>query len=138
MVTSETSNLPEPMREGRVLVVDLEPPAGQLIRWILAEEGLAVDLEPSAPAALTRVAWGRPALVLLSLPVGFPRRAVVGFAADLQRVGGGRVPLLLLDRASWTGEEVRQAGAVGFLPKPFKGIALVDAVWRALSPAPRG
>ena len=137
MRTSDPSNLHEPTREGRILVVDLEPDVGRLIRWILAEEGLAVETVSSPPAALEAVAQARPALVLLSPPAGLPRRTVAGFATELQRAGGP-VPLLLLDRAGWTPEEVRQVGAVGVLPKPFKGMASVEAVWRALSPAPRG
>ena len=138
MFTSEPARSPEPRRDGYVLVVDLEPDSGRFLRWILGEEGLGVATVPSAPAALERVARERPALVLLNLPVAHPRPATLGFGADLHRAGGGVVPLLLLDRALWTAEELRRAGAVGYLPKPFRGTRLVEAVWRALSPTPRG
>jgi DNA-binding response OmpR family regulator len=138
MLISEPSHPRGPAPDVRILVVDLEPDAGRPIRWILGEEGLGVETVPSAPAALERVARERPALVLLNLPLGHPRLATSGFGAELHRVGGGVVPLLLLDRALWTAEELRQAGAVGYLPKPFRGTQLVDAVWRALSTARRG
>jgi DNA-binding response OmpR family regulator len=113
MLISEPSSPRGPARDWGVLVVDLEPDVGRRIRWILAEEGLGVETVPSARAALERVARARPALVLLNLPLAHPRLATVGYATGLHRAGGGRVPLLLLDRASWTAEELRRAGAVG-------------------------
>ena len=138
MLTSEPSSSREPAREWCILVVDLEPDSGRFIRWILGEEGLGVETVLSGPAALERVVRARPPLIILNLPAGHSRLGTAEFAIALHRAAGDMVPLLVLDRASWTAEELRRAGAAGFLSKPFKGTQLVDVVWKALSATPRG
>lgn len=120
------------MTEGPdVLVIDDEPVVLEVIRRVLEEEGMSVAVANDAASGLAHRAAITCRLVLcdLMLPDGsgidvistmrerrrdLPMIVITGYATPESAAGA------------------REAGAAGFLPKPFTDVELLDAVRRAL------
>jgi signal transduction histidine kinase/ActR/RegA family two-component response regulator len=127
----------------RVLVVDDEPDARELVQQILRGHGAIVDIAPSAEDALARLQAG--AHDVLVSDIGMP--VTDGFELIRRvRSNPGRsiaeVKAIALTALTREQDEARalRSGFDAFLPKPLDAVALVDAVARlrpfALNDAP--
>jgi CheY-like chemotaxis protein len=116
----------------RILVVDDDPVILDLLAEQLGERGYFVVAARGVAAALEALAEDGFLLVLTDLRMA-PRD---GYALlrDV-RDRGSEIPVLLMSSFAPPGtpDRAKEAGAAGFLRKPFTEQQLVDAVSRALS-----
>ena len=135
-----TPDEPEPLSGVRVLVVDDEPDARELLAMVLEHAGAVVATADSADAAVRLLREG-PADVLVS-DIGMPGAdgyEFVGRVRALPASEGGRVPAVALT-AYATEEDRRRALDAGFeehIAKPVEPSDLVAAV-AALAGRARG
>lgn len=124
-------------RAPRVLVVEDDPHLRDALRWLLEDEGLAVDTADDGQQALDWLAAQRPALMVLDM--GLPLVDGDGVAAGLRRAHGSDVPIVLTTADGRAQEKARRVGAAAYLHKPFELEHFVQTVRRALdAPAPPG
>lgn len=112
-----------------MLVVDHDARSRAVVRAVLEADGLSVEEAPDGAAALARVADVQADPPVLVLDVVLPG---IGGIEVCRRLDTSAIPVLVL--TGWddpTAEQAcREAGARGFLTKPFSAIALLDAVER--------
>jgi signal transduction histidine kinase/CheY-like chemotaxis protein len=117
----------------RLLVVDDEPDARELLTAVLQARGATVQTAASVEAALAVVAESSQALHAVLCDVGMPGRDGYEFARALRALPaeqGGRLPLLAVT-AFARGEDRTRALLAGFnahLAKPVDGLELVAVV----------
>ena len=115
----------------RILIVDDDPVVLDLVAEQLGERGYAVLAVSGVEAALEALDEDHVRLVLTDIRMA-PRD---GYALlrDVQD-SGSEIPVLLMSSFAPPGapEQAKEAGAAGFLRKPFTQQQLVDAVRRAL------
>ena len=120
MDTSERSPLP------LVLVVEDEPYIRDVLRWVMEDEGYPVVTAGDAREAVGLLSQHRPGLILLDWML--PHGGGVGVLAALRRLYPDTPPALVISALDQIADTVRQAGAVGFLRKPFEIETLIEAV----------
>ena len=118
-----------------MLVVEDEPAVAALEARLLEDAGLAVAVAPDGGAALATLGRQRPDLVVLDLALP----VASGFCV-LEVLKGdpatAAVPVLVVTALDFTeAQEVAQAGADGFLTKPFEATEFVARATRLLTGA---
>ena len=113
-----------------ILVVDDDPGLREIIRETLEDEGLLVDVARDGLQALELASRRRPELVILDW--GLPLWDGDVVAAQLRRVHGDALRVLIVTADGRAAEKARRAGAFAYLHKPFDVNALVDVVRRGL------
>jgi two-component system KDP operon response regulator KdpE len=116
---------------GPVLVVDDDPDVRQVLRWALEDAGFEVLTASDGPTALAQAGLRAPDVVVLDH--GLPNTDGTHVAADLRRICGEHLPILLVTADGRAAEKARRSGAYSFLHKPFDDAALVDAVRRGFA-----
>ena len=128
------------MEGRRILVVDDEPDARDLVRQLLGECGATVDVAESATAALAHLAANHYDVVVSD--IGMPHEdghALIRRIRTQDPGGNGAVPAIALT-AYARGEDIAKAMAAGFqlhAPKPLEPgvlISLVAALARGRAP----
>ncbi len=121
------------MRGARILVVDDEPTAVNLIGAILRREGCEVTSAPDGDAGLRRFREYAPDLVLLD--VVLPK--LDGFELCARLRESSDVPVIMLSALPNERDRARclRLGANDYLAKPFEINELVARVRAALPPA---
>ena len=114
-----------------ILVVDDDPAILATVEEILTSEGYAVATATNGAQALEVIEQTRPALVLLDMRM--PVLDGWGFARGL-RARGVAVPVLVMTAAQDARRWAEEIAAVGYLPKPFRLLDLLDAVERFVPP----
>lgn len=119
----------------KLLIVDDEFGLARLVGEILTDEGYTVRLAMNGREGLDKALAERPDLILsdIMMPVMDGVALLKALQADAQLAG---VPVLLMSSMSESAVAARCSGYVGFLHKPFKLDALVDAIARHLSTSP--
>ncbi|HET9450062.1 MAG TPA: response regulator [Aggregicoccus sp.] len=120
-------------RSPTVLIVDDDLFVRRLLEDALTESGLALRLLQAADGeeALTVAARERPEVVLLDLFM--PRLSGLEVLAQLRtEVPESRVVVISSMDAEPVIEQALQAGAAGFIAKPFHPLEIVSAVREAL------
>jgi CheY-like chemotaxis protein len=119
-----------PLQGTRVLVVDDEPDARELVTVILEQAGAEVVAAPSARAALAAIADWHPTVLVTD--IGMPEQDGYALLAELRR-RGVKIPALAVTAYGQVEDRERalRAGFQLHLPKPVEPAVLVDAV-RAL------
>ena len=119
----------------RILVVDDDSVVLDLIAEQLGEHGYSVVTVRGVEEALEALAEDRFLLVLSDIRMA-PRDGYALLRGV--RDGGSRIPVLLMSSFAPLGtlERAKEAGAAGFLRKPFTEQQLVDAVSGVLPQPP--
>jgi DNA-binding NtrC family response regulator len=117
-----------------VFVVDDEPVVLGAVRRVLESEGMRVESAPSAEAALVNPALRTCRLVLCDLML--PRRSGLELLEEARR-RRPELPVVMMTGYGTAENEARalQAGALGFLRKPFDPTELMEEVCSALAAA---
>jgi DNA-binding response OmpR family regulator len=116
----------------RVLVVDDDASVRRSVRWILEDEGLAVESAGDGREALSSARRRRPSLVLLDMSL--PTASGEQVAAGLHALYGSGVPIIVITALGQIEARSRRVGALDYLLRPFEVEALLAAVRRALAP----
>ncbi len=116
----------------RILVVDDEPFIRELVQETLASLDYAVELAGDGPAALAAAAARPPDLVLLDVRLG---GELDGLEVCRRLNAGPKPPIVIFLTGLASAEDAdaaREAGAQGYLTKPFSPLELLERVERAL------
>ena len=121
-----------PAASGRILVVDDNRTNRFVIEKMLADTGYTLDLAVDGPAALSAATAGMPDLVLMDISMpgmdGFEAcRRIRGMEAETGRTGA-RILALTANDARTERLAARDAGMDGFLTKPIRKAALLEAI----------
>lgn len=117
----------------RVLAVDDSPTMRGLIAAALSPRGFDVFLAEDGIDGLDRLAEADPHLVITD--INMPRLDGFGVIEGVRRsTSHGSIPVLVLTTESGADlkARARQAGATGWLVKPFDDDRLVDIIHRVL------
>ena len=121
---------PRPATQSRVLVIDDDPAARDLLRLYLEDAGFAVTLASSAEDAFAKLGGMRPDLITLDLTMpgmdGFGFLAAYGQTEHLRGI-----PLLVISGAE-TPEKALAVGAQAVLAKPIRRHEFLQVVRRML------
>src|SRR5215471_15260436 len=117
-----------------VLVVDDDPDVRQVVRWALEDAGFDVLTAADGPTAFAQAEMRTPGVVVLDH--GLPSTDGSHVAAGLRQICGEHLPILFVTADGRAAEKARQAGAYGFIHKPFDDAVLVAAVRRGFASAP--
>jgi CheY-like chemotaxis protein len=115
-------------RPTRVLVVDDERDVRTLVCHILADQGYEVDSAVDGREALEKIRASAPDLVVLDLMMP----EVDGWHVLRELKGTVGAPRVVVLSAFGDAGRVAEAGAAGFLAKPFRFAQLIDACRKAL------
>ena len=113
----------------RILVVDDERDVRSLVCHILIDHGYQVEQAVDGREALAKIQASPPDLVVLDLMMP----EVDGWQVLRELQGRDSRPRVVVLSAFGDVKRVTEAGAVGFLAKPFRFAQLVDTCQRALS-----
>jgi DNA-binding response OmpR family regulator len=113
----------------RILVVDDERDVRSLVCHILVDQGYEVDQAVDGREALEKIQAKTPDLVVLDLMMP----EVDGWQVLRELQGRPTRPRVVVLSAFGDVKRATEAGAVGFLAKPFRFAQLVDTCQRALS-----
>jgi DNA-binding response OmpR family regulator len=113
----------------RILVVDDERDVRTLVAHILVDQGYEVDQAGDGREALDKIQASRPDLVVLDLMMP----DVDGWQVLRELQALEVRPRVVVLSAFGDAKRVTDAGAVGFLAKPFRFAQLVDTCQRALA-----
>jgi DNA-binding response OmpR family regulator len=127
----DASSLEDPQAPARILVIDDDPQMRELIRAALTDEGLTVETAADGRQALQRAARRPPTLVVLV--ISLPGVAGYEVATRLRTAHGAALPILVITADGRPAQKAQQAGAYGYLTKPFDLDALLAAVQRGLT-----
>jgi FixJ family two-component response regulator len=119
-----------PGEQPRIVVVEDDDGMRQAIERVLQAAGLAVASFASAEAALE----ADPAAACLVLDIYLPGMSAFELYRQLAAAGKGLPALFITarDEPAVRDEAERLGGAGSYLPKPFSGRALLDAISQAL------
>jgi DNA-binding response OmpR family regulator len=112
----------------RILVVDDERDVRSLVCHILVDQGYQVEQAVDGRDALAKIQASAPDLVVLDLMM--PELDGWQVLSELKTMAS-RPPVVVLS-AFGDVQRVTDAGAIGFLAKPFRFAQLVDTCQRAL------
>ena len=112
----------------RILVVDDERDVRSLVCHILVDQGYQVDQAVDGREALQKIQSQSPDLVVLDLMMP----EVDGWQVLRELKALATRPRVVVLSAFGDLQRVTEAGAVGFLAKPFRFAQLVDTCQRAL------
>jgi hypothetical protein len=141
LVTAPTSGGSVRLDGIRVLVVDDEPDAREMIAMILEEQGATVEVAASAVEALRAAERARPDVLISD--IGMPDQDGYALLKNLRAQNGGREALIpALALTAYAGaHDAKMAGMAGFqrhLGKPVVPARLINAVaWLAGQPGGR-
>ncbi len=112
----------------RVLIIDDESVVRRLASIVLEREGYAIEQAPDGNAGLQALRDAERDFDLVLLDLSMP--GLDGWETlDAIRAEGFEVPVVLISGFNLSEEErMELGGAQGFLPKPFYGRQLIDAV----------
>jgi CheY-like chemotaxis protein len=115
--------------EHLILVVDDDPGIVGFLELALADEGYQVRAAVNGRDGLTRIAEGRPDLILLDM--NMPGMDGWQFCAELRQRGPelSSIPIVVMTAARDASLRSREVGAQGFLGKPFD----LDQLFRTIS-----
>jgi DNA-binding response OmpR family regulator len=113
----------------RILVVDDERDVRSLVCHILTDQGYQVDQAVDGREALDKILASRPDLVVLDLMMP----EVDGWQVLRELQGFAVRPRVVVLSAFGDAKRVAEAGAIGFLAKPFRFAQLLDTCQRALA-----
>jgi DNA-binding response OmpR family regulator len=113
----------------RILVVDDERDVRSLVCHILVDQGYVVEQAVDGREALAKIHASRPDLVVLDLMMP----EVDGWQVLRELKDLPSRPRVVVLSAFGDVKRVTEAGAIGFLAKPFRFAQLVDTCQRALS-----
>lgn len=121
-----------------ILLIDDDRELCELIKEVVAQRGLKVDVAHDGEQGLTLIKTGRFALVLLD--VMLPK--VDGFSVLSQVRQISDIPIIMLTAKGSRSDRVAglEAGADDYLPKPFgpdELLARIRAVWRRSQKTPQ-
>ena len=119
-----------------ILLVEDQPEIRDAVRWLLEDEGFAVETAGDGQDALARVTQLRPALIILDM--GLPILSGEGVVEGLQKLFTQVPPFILMTAAGGIAERARQLGAAGYVGKPFELDHLLEVVHRTLEPLGSG
>jgi len=119
-----------------ISIVDDDLSARRALRRLVQSAGYTVETFVSAPAFLASSSLNRTACLVLDIHLD----GMSGFGLA-ERLAADRIPIPIIfitarDDAA-TRERVEQAGVAAYLPKPFGGHALLDAIARAVDGGPK-
>lgn len=117
--------------ERPILVVDDDPSILETLAEFLDMEGYSVETAANGAEALESVEQTEPALVLLDMRM--PVLDGWGFVRALQD-RGRRLPILVMTAAQDARQWAEEVGAVGYVPKPFDLLDLLNTVDRLSGP----
>jgi DNA-binding response OmpR family regulator len=115
----------------KILVVDDDPEIRDVVRWLLEDEGWAVETASDGRDALDRATRARPALIVLDM--GLPILSGEEVAMRLHDVYAEPPPIIVVSADGRAGEKAARIGAASYLHKPFDVDVLVRLVQRTLS-----
>jgi DNA-binding NtrC family response regulator len=115
-----------------VLVIDDEPVVRDAVRLVLADAGLGVESAPDAEAGLAHPALARCRLVLIDLMLPGQSGLDALRAIRAQRPA---LPIVMITgyATDANADRAMQAGATGFLAKPFDETELLTLVRQVLA-----
>lgn len=116
-----------------ILIADDDADVRELFAFVLSGAGYEVTAVADGAAALTRLAYAPPALVILDLQM--PRVDGMNVLAEIKTVAAwAEVPVLMLTASQATDHLVaaRRLGARGYLVKPISPARLVERVEQIL------
>jgi DNA-binding response OmpR family regulator len=116
-----------------ILVVDDDPEIRDIVRWLLEDEGWAVETASAGRDALDRATRARPALIVLDM--GLPILSGEEVAMRLHDVYADPPPIIVVSADGRAGEKAARIGAASYLHKPFDVDVLVRLVQRTLASA---
>ena len=118
---------PAPLRPTRVLVVDDDPGLRALLRASFEVAHIDVEEADGAAAADEAIAARLPDVIVLD--VAMPGMDGISFCRKLKADPQTRpIPVVLLTGDSVSAAAGEEAGAEGFVRKPFSPLALLDAI----------
>jgi FixJ family two-component response regulator len=119
------------MAHATVAVVDDDPAMREALRSLLASVGLKTEMFGSAQEFMTRAHLGK--INCLVLDVRLPGKNGLDFHDELKQANI-RLPVIFITGNADVRTAVRamKAGAMEFLPKPFRDQELLDAVHAAI------
>lgn len=112
-----------------ILVIDDDPSIRAVLNDVLTEEGYHVQTAANGAEGLLAIEQSAPALILLDM-----RMPVLnGWGlADLLRARGLSIPIVVMTAARDARTWAQEAGAIGYIAKPFDLTELLDAVGRVV------
>jgi PAS domain S-box-containing protein len=121
---------------GRVLVIEDDPSAAQLLSEYLAEDGFAVEVAATGEHGIARAERDPPVLVCLDIGLAGELDGWQVLARLKESPATSRVPVVVCTAGN-DRQKAAALGAADFIAKPFSGDRLREAV-RRLLPGGRG
>jgi len=119
----------------RILIVDDSALSRRILRRILEPAGYQVVEADEGMVAIEKYFMEKPDLVLLDLTM-IGMNGLETLAKLRQMDPAARVVIATADIQSSTREMAAEGGACGFINKPFDEPLVLDAVRKAIEPAP--
>jgi len=122
----------------RILAVDDEPAVGEMLRFILEQDGFQADLAADAAHAISRINRSRPDLILLDWML--PGMSGVELVERLKQSSETMtIPIIMLTAKEEEGDKVKglNSGADDYITKPFSArelLARIRNILRRVSP----
>jgi two-component system phosphate regulon response regulator PhoB len=122
----------------RILAVDDEPAVGEMLRFILENEGFLADFAEDATQALSKIRKARPDLILLDWML--PGMSGIELAGRLKSDSDTQsIPIIMLTAKGEESDKVRglDVGAEDYVTKPFSArelLARIRTILRRVSP----
>ncbi len=122
----------------RILAVDDEPAVGEMLRFILEQEGFQADIVEDASQAISQIRKTRPDLILLDWMM--PGMSGIELAGRLKSDSDTEsIPIIMLTAKGEEGDKVRglDIGAEDYVTKPFSArelLARIRTILRRVSP----
>ncbi|MCM2278108.1 MAG: ATP-binding protein [Oligoflexia bacterium] len=122
-------------RKARILILDDERDVGDILRYILAEHGLDIDVFEKAGAALEALR-SAPYDVVIS-DYHMPGMTGDQFIRQAREISGEKTHFLLITGNSRIIDRARETSEFAVLPKPFSEEGLLELLedWLAAAPA---
>jgi FixJ family two-component response regulator len=122
--------------ESRVFIVDDDPSVQKGLGRLLRSAGYACESFRSAEAFLARDPYGGPCCIVLDIRM--PESTGLSLQQTLSAAGRGEQIVFITGYGDVpTCAKAMRAGAIDFLPKPFRNEDLLDAVARSLERSER-
>jgi two-component system, OmpR family, phosphate regulon response regulator PhoB len=122
----------------RILAVDDEPAVGEMLRFILEQDGFRADVVEDAIHAIGAIKKSRPDLILLDWML--PGMSGIELAGRLKQDSDTEsIPIIMLTAKGEENEKVRglEIGAEDYVTKPFSArelLARIRSILRRVSP----